>query len=347
MTHPVPKILVVDDSATNRAIYREWLASAGDVEIHEAMGGQEAVEMARRLEFAMIVLDVNMPDMDGFETAAVLRNDQRLEAPILFISAEFNRHQRVRGYRMGAVDCLVTEPTDPEILVQKARVFLQLHRKRQELQAALQDAHRQNQELHSRLATYVNEQQQHGRDATQDLLTGIPNRSLFTDRLKGAVKRAGRTRQHFALAWVQLGDLAVPGQPGDTALADAVIKAIAERLQQAVRATDTVARTGDREFALLFEGLDSSEAAEFLAAKLNRLMLAPVTARLDGTEREFPLGVAIGMALYPDHAGSIEDLCKRAESSVLSARRAGGGARIFDAANGPASPARAANLSIR
>ena len=148
MSTAIPKVLVVDDDAANRAVYREWISSVGDVEVLEARGGQEALEMAQRHRFAMIVLDINMPDMDGFELASVLRAEQHLDqSPIVFISAELNRHQRVRGYRMGAVDCLVTEPMDPEILAQKARVFLQLFRKRQELEEALNDTRQQNEAL--------------------------------------------------------------------------------------------------------------------------------------------------------------------------------------------------------
>lgn len=333
MEQAEPKILVVDDNAANRAVYRDWLQSVGGVEVLEARGGQEALEMVSRHEFAMIVLDINMPDMDGFETASILRQEQRLEqAPIVFISGEFNPHQRVRGYRMGAVDCLVTEPMNPEILAQKARVFLRLYRKRQELQLALEETRKQNQDLHAQLGSYVDEQQKLRREVTHDLLTGIPNRSLFNDRLEGAVNRATRTRQNFALAYLDLDRFKQVNDRHGHSTGDELIKTIAQRLQRAVRATDTVARLGGDEFGLLFEGLDSSAAAEYLAAKLHRLLLEPMklSSEQQGRAIEVSVGASIGIAMYPDHATHHEELGELADMAMYAAKRGGGGTRVYD-----------------
>lgn len=333
MDQAEPKILVVDDNAANRAVYSDWIKSVGGVDIIEARGGQEAIEMVNRHEFAMIVLDINMPDMDGFETASILRQGQRPEqAPIVFISAEFNRNQRVRGYRMGAVDCLVTEPMNPEILAQKARVFLRLYRKRQELQAALEETRRQNQELHTQLGSYVEEQEKLRREVTHDLLTGIPNRALFNDRLEGAVNRAARTRQNFALAYLDLDRFKQVNDLHGHGTGDELIRTMAQRLQRAIRATDTVARLGGDEFGLLFEGLDSSAAAEYLAAKLHRLMLAPMklSSEQQGRLIEVSVGASIGIAMYPDHATNHDELRQLADLAMYAVKRSGGGTRVYD-----------------
>lgn len=350
MTHAIPKILVVDDNAANRAVYREWINSVGGVEVLEANGGQSAVEMANRHDFAMIVLDVNMPDMDGFETASILRQEQRLDqSPIVFISGEFNRNQRVRGYRMGAVDCLVTEPLDPEILAQKARVFLQLFRKRQELQDALEETRKHNAKLHTELASYVDEQQKSRREVTHDLLTGIPNRSLFNDRLQGAVKRAERSRQHFALAYVDLdGFKAINDRHGHSG-GDELIRIVAERLRRGVRASDTVARLGGDEFGLLFEGIESYAAAEYLAAKLQRLLQTTVELSSEdhGQSVQVSIGASIGIAMYPNHASSHEELRLLADKAMYAAKRSGGGVRVYDQSLGTATPAPVAATSLK
>jgi PleD family two-component response regulator len=96
------------------------------VEIVEANGGQRALELARAHDFAMFLLDINMPDLDGFELASLLRQEPRADlTPIVFVTSEAtDRPYLMRGYRMGAVDFMVSAPVHGEILAQKARVFI-------------------------------------------------------------------------------------------------------------------------------------------------------------------------------------------------------------------------------
>jgi signal transduction histidine kinase len=129
-------ILLVDDQPGKLLAYQAILADLGENLIC-ASSGREALQLLLRQEFALILLDVVMPDMDGFETASLIRRHPRLQhAPIIFLTAlSMSDLDRMRGYELGAVD-YVFAPVVPQILRAKVSVFVELHKKRHELSQA-------------------------------------------------------------------------------------------------------------------------------------------------------------------------------------------------------------------
>lgn len=127
MTNPLPKILLVDDNAINRKLYRHILAALA-AEVVEVSSGAEALQAGTQNDFALVVLDCSMPEMDGFETARRLRALSRSSrVPIIFFTAAYTSPAEIReGYKLGAVDYLLKSPENSDLLVQKARVFLEL-----------------------------------------------------------------------------------------------------------------------------------------------------------------------------------------------------------------------------
>jgi PAS domain S-box-containing protein len=127
-------ILIVDDHDANLLALEVVLGPLGHPLVR-ATSGKEALRQVLDREFAVILLDVAMPDLDGFETATLIRNRERSRGiPIIFISARVNRPSDVlQGYTHGAVDYLV-KPFDPDILKAKVDVFVELYRSRREIQ---------------------------------------------------------------------------------------------------------------------------------------------------------------------------------------------------------------------
>src|ERR1051325_3604789 len=127
-------ILMVDDQPQKLLSYEAMLEGLGE-RLLRAQSGNEAFEVLLREEIAVILLDVNMPGMDGFETAALIRDHPRFtKTPIIFVTAVNTTDlDRIRGYEIGAVD-YVSVPVIPEILRAKVSVFVELHRKRRELE---------------------------------------------------------------------------------------------------------------------------------------------------------------------------------------------------------------------
>jgi len=124
------KLLLVDDDQSNLLALQAILEPLGQ-ELMLAQNGTEALRMCLEHDFAAILLDVRMPEMDGFETAEMIRARKRsLQTPILFVTAYRSDEQLFRGYNLGAVDFLF-KPIVPEILQSKVTVFVELRRTEQ------------------------------------------------------------------------------------------------------------------------------------------------------------------------------------------------------------------------
>src|SRR5947208_4449579 len=126
-------ILIVDDRS-DKLLVHETVLSHLNQNLVCAASGKEALRCLLKQDFAVILLDVNMPGMDGFETAALIRQRQRSETtPIIFISAVNDTETHVsRGYSLGAVDYILT-PVVPEILRAKIAVFVDLFKKTEQV----------------------------------------------------------------------------------------------------------------------------------------------------------------------------------------------------------------------
>jgi signal transduction histidine kinase/DNA-binding response OmpR family regulator len=119
-------ILIVDDLPEKLLVFDTVLGELKQNLVF-ARSGADALRQILRRDFAVILLDVNMPDMDGFETAALIRKYKRAaHTPIIFITSYADEMQTARGYSLGAVD-YIPSPVVPEILRQKVRVFVELH----------------------------------------------------------------------------------------------------------------------------------------------------------------------------------------------------------------------------
>jgi response regulator RpfG family c-di-GMP phosphodiesterase len=134
------KVLIVDDQPANLVSLEAVLEEKGRTLI-KATSGHEALKILLREDISLVLLDVQMPGMDGFEVAELMRQRKETQSiPIIFVTA-INKEEKYvfRGYQVGAVDYLF-KPLDPMILQSKVGFFLQLDRQRRELQAKLHQA---------------------------------------------------------------------------------------------------------------------------------------------------------------------------------------------------------------
>lgn len=144
------KILMVDDSPDKLLAMESVLDGLGP-KLVKAYSGEEALRILLKQDFALILLDVNMPGMDGFETASLIRKRRSLEhIPIIFVTALSTTDADVfKGYQFGAVDYILT-PIVPEILRTKVGVFIELWKQRRELQARAEALRVANEDLEHR-----------------------------------------------------------------------------------------------------------------------------------------------------------------------------------------------------
>lgn len=149
-----PAILIVDDNPANRRLYQATLSDLG-ARLTMASSGEEALARCVEQPFAMILLDVHLSGMDGFQVAQSIRDKcPGLDAPIVFVSAVYVHEQDTyRGYRLGAVDYILS-PIVPEILRAKAAIFIRMHRLRVEAQQhaqAIEKAYRELRTVHAEM----------------------------------------------------------------------------------------------------------------------------------------------------------------------------------------------------
>ncbi|MBW2194695.1 MAG: response regulator, partial [Deltaproteobacteria bacterium] len=142
-----PNILLVDDKPEN-LLALESLLEGPDLNLVKATSGNEALGLTLKYDFALFLLDVQMPDMDGFETAELMRSSERTRpVPIIFVTA-INKEQKhvFKGYESGAVDYLF-KPLDPDILQSKVRIFLELHNQKKGLERMNEELRKANEKI--------------------------------------------------------------------------------------------------------------------------------------------------------------------------------------------------------
>jgi len=155
--------------------------------------------------------------------------------------------------------------------------------------------------------------------ANFDDLTGLPNRNLFKDRLQHSLERAQRSQQFVALFYLDLDDFKRINDTLGHQVGDELLKAVAGRLNTCVRKSDTVARIGGDEFALVLEGVDDIDSATFTADKIVESMNTSIT--LD--RHEIYVTCSIGIVLYPVDTTSTEDMLKDADAAMYRAKGLG------------------------
>jgi diguanylate cyclase (GGDEF)-like protein len=331
-----PKVLLVNDDAASLFALESLLmgaTGAGDYELITAGSGHEALRQVLTHEFAVILLDVNMPGMDGFETAEAIHSHPRSSAvPIIFITA----HQaddigRLKGYQKGAADYLFT-PVIPQVLHTKVAVFVELTKKNLELQAKtdelqrlnqdlrvqrLQDLQRINHALEQEVAERKLAEQRANALSIRDPLTGLVNRRSLIAQLEHAVATAERQKGEFALLFLDLDKFKAINDTLGHEVGDELLRQVAARLLAAVRVSDVVARLGGDEFVVLLGGPGAAANAARVARKIEQAH----TRAYDINGHRIHTSTSVGIGLYPQDAANAAQLMKNADTAMYHAKQ--------------------------
>lgn len=155
--------------------------------------------------------------------------------------------------------------------------------------------------------------------ASFDTLTGLPNRTLFQDRLNHAISQAHRSNNIVALLFLDLDRFKHINDSMGHHIGDLLLKAVAHRLQSAVREGDTVARLGGDEFTIILEGVAKTKAATLISEKVLKAFQAPFL--LD--DKSLTISTSIGISLYPNDAEDVDSLIKFADTAMYHAKALG------------------------
>jgi two-component system cell cycle response regulator len=295
MAETTPRILVVDDAQAALEAASSALREHG-FEVREARDGREALRLQAAAPVDAVVLDVEIPELDGLQTLRLLKAAAAERyLPVLLMSLREDREVRVAAFRLGADDFL-TKPVDAEELV--ARV-----------QRALNVRARFN---------ALAEEVAAGRPlGTLDELTRLLPRKVFEDRLREEFKRAQRYDDPLALLILDLDHFRALNDRFGRPAGDAHLQGVAEALRKSVRDTDVLARYGGEEFAVLLPKTHLAGALT-VAERVWRDVGAVV-----GPERT-AVTASLGVSGYPNRSVlTAEQLFKTADDALYRAKREG------------------------
>jgi diguanylate cyclase (GGDEF)-like protein/PAS domain S-box-containing protein len=173
------------------------------------------------------------------------------------------------------------------------------------------------------------------RVAHHDSLTGLPNRLLFNDRLDQSISLAKRDARRFALLYLDLDRFKAVNDTLGHAAGDVLLQAVAARIRDEVRESDTVARIGGDEFAVILPDIAGREEAQTVARKIIAALGPPFPLGSQGRKAE--IGTSIGIALYPEDGLDADALVRAADAAMYAAKQGEGGLRFFEAQQAQAS----------
>lgn len=294
-----PLVLTVDDSADIQALLRVRMAQEG-LETRIAMNGQAGIDMAKKEWPSLILLDIDMPGMDGFEVLRALKaGDETAQIPVIVVSGASSASDKVMGLDLGAVD-YVSKPFDNYELMARVRAALRTQR------------------LMEMLA----------RRAQIDGLTGLWNRAHFEKRAVETLSAAARSREPATLALCDLDKFKSINDTFGHPAGDAVLQVFADLLQRTVRASDAVFRFGGEEFAVLMARTSVQDAA----AVLDRVRVALSELHWPRHPERKVTG-SFGLSESEPGSMDVRGLVARADKALYAAKE-GGRNRVMIAGDG-------------
>lgn len=354
-------VLVVDDDPNNLKVLFVFLKESG-FKVLVAKDGESAIEKLQEILPDIILLDVMMPGIDGFETchrlkASVVTKD----IPVIFMTALTDRVDKVKGLSLGAVD-YITKPFQQEEVLARLQLHLRLRNltktleeqnvllkqeieARKEAEAALQklaseleqrvasqtaELRQAYEELQQAQVQLLQREKKLGYDAFHDALTGLPNRSWFTNRLQQAIDLSYRCDEYlYAVLFIDIDRFKVVNDSLGHLVGDELLKSVARQLQASLRHTDAVARFGGDEFVILLEPIKDLDEPNKVAERLQGQLRQPFD--LNGYEvfTEISIGIILSAMGYKRP----EDVLRDADIAMYYAKSQGRGRyEIFDPA---------------
>jgi diguanylate cyclase (GGDEF)-like protein len=301
------KILIADDDPATLHYLGEMLK--GEYQVFVAANGLQAVELARRILPDLVLLDITMPGLDGYEACLEMKKDAALApVPVIFITARSGESDIVRGFDAGGQD-YIAKPFHPKELYARVRTHLELKNAQEHLKnnaVRLEDMNRELAAALERMEIM----------ARVDPLTGLSNRRYLLERLE---QEAARTRRHgkcLSLAIADIDDFKAVNDLRGHECGDLVLQRTSSVIMRGVRREDLVARWGGEEFLLVFPEIPP-ESAVAIAEKLRALV---ESERIDYGGEGVSVTITLGVTGY-DPAHGIDANIRRADNALYRGKR--------------------------
>ncbi len=305
LTHnPKANILIVDDGIETLRYLCASLKQKG-YEVRGVSNGMMALEEVEGQHPDLILLDIKLPDMDGYTVCQWLKGDQNTrEIPIIFISAFDEVLKKVKAFKVGGVDYILKPFQFEELL---ARIENQLT-----LRWAKEKICQLNAKLEQKVAQStaqleaVNQELEHM--GLHDLLMGLPNRVLFMERLEQAVKRIQEEPKYqYAVLFLDCDRFKVVNDSLGHRMGDQLLMAVACRLKSCLDPSNTLARFGGDEFMILMDNIAKIDDATSLAENIQEQFNIPFRLKERQVFITISIGIVLGTEDYQESDGILRD----------------------------------------
>jgi diguanylate cyclase (GGDEF)-like protein len=331
-------ILVVDDTPDNLRVLSASLSEQG-YQVRCVKNGAMALLTAKKAAPDLILLDIKMPEMDGYQVCEKLKADEQTrEIPVIFLSALDDVFDKVKAFQVGGVD-YITKPFQIEEIIVRIEHQLALQVAKAEicqLNAELEQKvrHRTAQleevigKLHQEIAKHKETQQKLLQQSLHDALTSLPNRTLLMEHLQKALQRSQRNTNYiFAILFIDLDRFKIINDSFGHVVGDRLLIAVSRILKGCTRETDTVARLSGDEFAILLEDLQDFQEAIAIAERLLDKLTSPIHLE----DRKVFAGASIGIVLGAANYQNGTELLRDADIAMYRAKALGKGRyAVFD-----------------
>jgi two-component system, cell cycle response regulator len=297
-------ILIVDDRESNVSLLDQILSEDGYTRVTTTTNSMEVCALHRKNRYDLIVLDLQMPGMDGFQVIDGLKTDESESyLPVIVLTAQPGH--KLRALQAGAKD-FISKPFD--LVEVKTRIHNMLEVRL----------------LYKKLENYNKVLEQR---TLHDSTTGLPNRDLFDDRLTHAIALAKRHTWMLAVMFLDLDRFKRINDTHGHAVGDGVLKEVAKRLLQRTRDDDTVCRNGGDEFLYLLMNPQDTENIE----RITDTLLKTIGQPIDMGDLQPVIKASIGIAIYPENGTTGEQLIRNADAAMYRAKKSMIGYRFFNA----------------
>lgn len=288
-----PKIMVVDDTPTNIQVLAEILGQ--EYEIFFALNGMEGLAMAEAQQPDIILLDIMMPKMDGFEVCQKLKeNPVTKNIPVIFITALNMEEDEAKGLELGAVD-YITKPIRPSVVRARIKNHVKLKRYRDYLENI----------------------------SMKDGLTGVPNRRRMDEYLEQEWKRSKRKNKPISLLMLDIDHFKLYNDNYGHSEGDECLKKVASAIEDSLsRPADMAARFGGEEFACILPETDEQGAK--LIAKRVQENIKKMNIPHEYSPIDSLVTLSIGIAAtVPDESATVQKFLKSADQMLYKAKKSG------------------------
>jgi diguanylate cyclase (GGDEF)-like protein len=285
----IQKVLYIEDHFPDARLVKELMVDVevNPFQIEHVDTVHKAMKRLSQEEYQVILLDMSLPDGSGISMIQrVISANPGI--PVVVFTGTDDKQSALDALGVGAQDYLVKGSVNGELLVRS-------------LNYAVERAQSE------RRMRYL---------ATHDTLTELPNRTLFFDWMKQAINRAVRQGLHFALILLDLDGFKEINDRMGHQQGDEVLKIAAQRMKGSLRASDTIARWGGDEFAVVVEGNPSRDESLVVAERLR----CSLTGTILLLEEEWELRASFGISHFPDHGSTIDELVKHADEAMYHAK---------------------------